>query len=366
MNTGPLRAPPGPGAVHLIVPEGICDPTRPSGGNLYDLRISGGLAGLGWSVRLREVPGGWPVPDTPALAALSTALADVADGGVVLIDGLIASAAPQVLVPEAARITLVVLVHLPLGTSATAGEPPGARAREGAVLEASAAVMTTSGWTRDRLVATYALRSERVHVAEPGADPAAPATATGEGGRLLSVAAVTPLKGHDVLVAALATITDLRWRCLCVGSLARNRAFADQIGVEVRTMGLTDRLQLTGPLAGAALDGVYAASDLLVVASRMETYGMVVTEALARGIPVVAAAVGGVPEALGIASDGVPPGLLVPPERPDALAAALRRWLGDPDLRQGLRHAAGERRQHLRSWADASADISRVLTAVSA
>ena len=67
---------------------------------------------------------------------------------------------------------------------------------------------------------------------------------------------------------------------------------------------------------------------------------MVVTEALARGLPVLATAVGGVPEALGRGTRRQPPGLLVPPGDPAALAAALRGWLGDADLRDRLRHAA--------------------------
>jgi glycosyltransferase involved in cell wall biosynthesis len=58
----------------------------------------------------------------------------------------------------------------------------------------------------------------------------------------------------------------------------------------------------------------YAAAGVLVLASSSETYGMVVTDALARGRPVIATAVGGLPEALGQASDGRRPGLLVPPQ----------------------------------------------------
>ena len=369
MNSGPLAAPAAVGAVHVIVPDGICDPTRPSGGNVYDRRISRGLAGLGWSVQVRQVPGDWPSPDGVALAALARAIADVPDGGVALIDGLIASTAPQVLVPEAARIALVVLVHLPLGAAVTADEPPDAPAREGAVLASAAAVVTTSHWTRDCLIGSYALPAERVHVAQPGADPADPAdrgAAPGNGGRLLCVAAVTPLKGHDVLVAALATLSDLAWCCVCVGPMDRDPAFADRIGRQVMSTGLTDRLRLTGPLHGAQLEQAYAASDLLVVASRLETYGMVVTEALAYGIPVIATSVGGVREALGTATDGRVPGLLVPPDSADALAAALRQWLGDPALRRRLRRAVGERRRHLRSWAGTSAELSDVLMGASA
>jgi glycosyltransferase involved in cell wall biosynthesis len=175
---------------------------------------------------------------------------------------------------------------------------------------------------------------------------------------------VTPGKGHDVLLDGLATATDLSWRCSCVGSLDRDPAFAAGVRRRARDSGLGDRVRFPGPRTGAELDGAYAAADLLVLASHAETYGMVVTEALARGLPVLAAEVGGVPEALGHGQDGTRPGLLVPPGDPAALGAALRRWLGDAALRERLRRAARERRASLRPWAATASEVAGVLTAV--
>ena len=91
----------------------------------------------------------------------------------------------------------------------------------------------------------------------------------------------------------------------------------------------------------------YAEADVLLLASRAETYGMVVTEALARGLPVIATDVGGVREALGHAADGSRPGVLVPPGDSQALARALRDWLTDSGLRRRLRAAARSRRKAL-------------------
>ena len=125
-----------------------------------------------------------------------------------------------------------------------------------------------------------------VHVAEPGVDAADLAPGSADGGALLCVAAVTRGKGHDVLLGGLATVTDLAWRCACVGSLDRAPAFADHVQRRALAAGLRDRVHFAGPRTGAALDSAYAAADLLVLASRGETYGMVVTEALARGVPV--------------------------------------------------------------------------------
>jgi glycosyltransferase involved in cell wall biosynthesis len=125
--------------------------------------------------------------------------------------------------------------------------------------------------------------------------------------------------------------------------------------------GLSDRVHFTGPLTGADLDRSYAAADLMVLASRAETYGMVVTEALARGVPVVAAEVGGLTESVGHGRDGTRPGLLVPPEDPEALAAALRAWLVDAELRGRLRQAARERRGSLSRWSTTASIVAGVL-----
>ena len=128
-----------------------------------------------------------------------------------------------------------------------------------------------------------------------------------------------------------------------------------------RAFGLGDRVRFVGPRTGAELDRAYAAADLLVLASHAETYGMVVTEALARGLPVIASEVGGVTEALGHGHDGTRPGLLVPPGDPAALGAALRAWLGDAGLRGRLRRAARERRASLRGWPATTSVVAGVL-----
>jgi glycosyltransferase involved in cell wall biosynthesis len=177
---------------------------------------------------------------------------------------------------------------------------------------------------------------------------------------------VIPGKGHDVLLDALATLMDLSWRCLCVGGLDRDAAFAEGLRRRVIDRGLGDRVRFPGPLTGADLAASYGAADLLVLASRAETYGMVVTEALAHGLPVVATAVGGVPEALGRGADSVRPGLLVPPGDPAVLGAALRGWLGDAELRRRLRRAAGERRASLPGWPSTTSVLSGVLAGAAA
>ncbi|MBC9821009.1 glycosyltransferase family 4 protein [Terrabacter sp. MAHUQ-38] len=343
--------------LHVIVPAGIHDPARPSGGNTYDRHLVAGLRDLGWQVHEHEVVGAWPHPVSAALAGLAAVLAEVPGGALVLVDGLVGCCADGVLVPEADRLRLVVLVHMPLGPTV-----PGAAAGERRVLSAASAVVTPSAWSRELLLDTCALDPEAVHVARPGVDarPVAPGSASG--GELLCVAAVTPHKGHTDLADALTLVADLPWRCVCAGSLALDPARVADVRDRLSRAGLSERVGFPGPLAGVALDEAYAAADLLVLPSLTETYGMVVTEALARGIPVLATAVGGVPEAIG--SEGGPPGLLVPSGRPDLLADALRSWLGDDDLRSRLRRRAVERRLALTPWSGTAAEVSGVLERV--
>jgi glycosyltransferase involved in cell wall biosynthesis len=350
--------------VHIIVPDGIDDPSRPSGGNVYDRRLCCELAAAGTPVREHAVRGSWPNPAAAHLAALAEVVAGIPDGDVVLVDGLVASTAPEVLVPAAVRLRLVVLVHMPLGGDTAGEEPVEVRTREGAVLAAAAAVVTPSGWTRSRLLERHLLQPDRVAVVEPGTDPAEIAPGTPTGGELLCVAAVAPHKGHDVLLAALALVAHRSWHCTCVGALDRDPAFVEQLRARARVNGISDRVRWTGPLTGDGLDSVYAGADVLVVASRAESYGMVVTEALARALPVVATAVGGVPEALGRGSDGSRPGLLVPPDAPADLAEALSGWLGDARLRRRLRQAAEQRRTTLSGWSATADQIRRVVAEV--
>jgi glycosyltransferase involved in cell wall biosynthesis len=351
-------------AVHFVLPDGIDDPARPSGGNAYDRHVCQGLRSLGWSVHEHTVAGGWPRPDAASFAALADAVRRIPDGSIAVLDGLVASTAPEVLVPQARRLRLVVLVHMPLGHRPADHAAEDAQMRERAVLSAATAVVTTSAWSRRRLLGLYQLAGDRVHVARPGVDTADLAAGTAGGGGLLCVAAVIFEKGHDVLLDALQSVSELHWDCVCVGSLERDPAFAEGIRRGALDCGLGDRVRLTGPRTGPDLDRIYATADLMVLASRAETYGMVVTEALARGLPVVATEVDGLTEAMGWAADGIRPGLLVPPEDPAAFGAALRAWLDDAELRGRLRRAACERRAALDGWSVTASVLAGVLAGV--
>jgi glycosyltransferase involved in cell wall biosynthesis len=327
-----------------VMPGGVDDPSAPSGGNTYDRRVCAGLAASGRPVRPVAVAGEWPSPGPAALDRLDAVLSALPRGSTVLLDGIVACAAPHVVVPWAQRLRVVVLVHLPLAdeTGNEASVAAGLDKSERCVLRAAAAVVATSSAVADRLVRHHGLDAARVVVVPPGVDPASPTVAMEGGTRLVCVASVIPRKGHDVLVEALSRVADLEWTCVCAGPLDRDPAYADLVRRRVAEHGLEPRVRFPGPLAADDVAALYACADLLVLGSRAEPYGMVVTEALARAIPVLATDVDGVPEALATTPDAIVPGMLVPVGDPAALAAATRRF-------------------RLTDWADTTAAFAAVL-----
>ena len=320
------------------------------------------MAKAGWDVQVTTVAGALPVPGPAALAGLARILSAVPEGATVLIDGLIASPAAAQLLPHIGRIRITVLLHMPQATPLDAPDDASAQHSERDVLRAVDGVVTTSDWTRQQVLTRYAIPVRRLHVARPGVDRVAAPPRPGYG-NLICVGVLGRHKGQDLLVEALADLAERDWHCVLAGPLDRDPDFVARLRARITDLRYGHRVRLAGVLTDAALSHAYSTADLLVAPSRSETYGMTVTEALARGLPVMAAAVGGLPEALGSTADGTRPGLLVPPGDPAALAVALGDWLGDEQRRHRLRAAARERRSTLRGWDQTAQEVANALTA---
>jgi glycosyltransferase involved in cell wall biosynthesis len=313
---------------------------EPTGGNVYNRKLVAALQTRGQPAQIVRVPGAWPNPDGTARSRLTAALAK---WSISLVDGIIASAAQGAIraATEAGR-TVVIVVHLPIGVD----QPSQA---EEQALRAASAVICTSQHCADVLERRYGLR--RPVVALPGAETA-PVAVGSRPPRLLMIAALTPNKDQLAVVQALGMISDLAWSAALVGSASADRGYAQQVRTMIDSAGLADRIMITGPLTGAALEEQWTAADLVLLVSRTEMYGLVVTEALAHGLPAIVGAGTGAEEALaGVAPADAPlPGLALPVGHPVALAGALRRWLTDPDLRTTWRTAGLQRRATLPGW----------------
>jgi glycosyltransferase involved in cell wall biosynthesis len=316
---------------------------------VYDVRVAAALQALGREVSVHET----------SAESLDDVLTGLPAGSTVVVDGMVGSVAPDALTAAEDRLRLVVLVHLPVGLPLPGSPGPEAEVPEARALAAAAAVVCTSRWTRDWLASAYDLPGDRLHIVTPGTDKGTLAEGSRSGHRLLSVGSITPVKGHDVLVAALTSLADLTWTWTLVGASV-DPDHATALWSTLHGAGLDDRVTLAGALTGPALSAAYAAADLVVLPSRHETYGMVASEALARGVPVLASDVGGVREALGTPL----PGLLVPADDPGALAAALRSWLTDAAVRRALRARAVDRRGSLDGWDRTATELAAVLESV--
>ncbi len=331
------------------------DPDQWTGGYVYDARIVAELRRQAWRVDVVGLEGRFPQADQRARRSLSQALAALPDTALVVIDGLAMGGLAEEVEREAERLQIVSLVHHPLADEAGLDEAQrrAFRDSEARALAAARRVIVTSQHTA-RALRDYGVPARRLRVVEPGVDKASPATgaqdqeATTRPWRLLCVATLIPRKGLGLLVEALACLTDRPWVCEIVGSHDRDSAHAAHLREITRRHGLTERIIWAGERDADALDAAYQRADLFVLPSLYEGYGMVVTEALSRALPVITTTGGAL-------ADTLPPeaGIAVPPGDAGALREALSRWLDDADTRRELRHGAYRARQRLTDWQQA-------------
>jgi glycosyltransferase involved in cell wall biosynthesis len=326
----------------LVAPR----PTAPSGGHGYNAAVLAHWPGT--TPRLIEVDGPWPEGDVASHAALAAALEGQ---GAALVDGWVGAGAPQALEAAARQGTIVVLLsHLPIVAEATPQQTAEREAAERRSVRSASRVIATS----HHAALDLARRYDRTDIAvvPPGVDEAAVADRH-DPPVLLNVGSLCERKDQLSVIAALRHLDDLPWTARFVGPVA-DPAYADTFR---RALG--DRITWAGPLVGDEREAAYAGADLLVHPARHETWGMVVTEALARGIPAVVADGTGAVEAL--TSGGGMPGATVPAGDPDALAAVLRRWLTDSSMRDQWRRCALEARPRLRRWPDVARELASLV-----
>jgi glycosyltransferase involved in cell wall biosynthesis len=338
------------------------DLSTPTGGYAYDRRMIAELERLGWRIEVVALGEGFPHPSAETRDAAQARLAAVAKGRAIVIDGLAFGVLPEAAAKLRAQHPLVALVHHPLAleTGLSPAEAAALHASERAALAAASRIVTTSVTTARGLIADYNVPADRITVAPPGTDPAAQALGSSDGiVRLLAVGSVVPRKGYDVLVAALAAITDLPWRLTIAGDRSRDPPTAARLDADIERHQLGGRISVLGAMAPERLAELYGAADIFVLASRFEGYGMAYAEAIAHGLPVIGTTAGAIPETVPAGA-----GVLVRPDDSAALALALRRLIENSDERNRLRAAARKGAQRLPTWQDSAKLFSRALEAL--
>ena len=331
--------------VTLVVPDPF---DTISGGYGYDRRILAGIGALGQPVQVVELAGRHPLPDAAAEAAARGALAALPPDARIVIDGL-GLPAFLPLVEELAARRATALIHHPtaLETGFGADVREALKARERALFPRMARLIATSALTARRLPEEFGADPARIGVVEPGTDPAPRARGSGGPGvAILAVGAITPRKGHDVLMRALARLPDLDWTLTIVGG-ERDPVHADGLRALPHELGIAQRVTFAGEADQAELDALYDRADLFALATHWEGYGMAAAEALARGLPVAVTAGGAIADIVPVEA-----GIVSPPGDVVSLAKALRRVLFDHPLRAAMRDAAWEAGQRLPRWQD--------------
>lgn len=337
-----------------------------TGGFIYNRRIITGLRERGISVELHCLPESFPAPDADARKQAVDLLAQIPDGARLIIDGLAFGVLADEFDPHAERLNVIALCHHPLALESglSKAQVDALFTSEKAAFRHVRAVITTSNTTIDTL-GPYQLNADIPIVAIlPGVDVAPIAAGSGSGAgsggndlQLLCVASLTARKGHSVLIEALAGMTDRPWHLTCAGGAQHEPATASDLSQQITTSGLTDRIDLVGELDEAALDQLYDQADLFVLPSYHEGYGMVLVEAMARGLPIISTQAGAIPET--VPKDA---GLLVPPGNAVALRQALETLIDDPTHRGRLAAGARDARLQLRPWTAAIGEFAPIVT----
>ena len=333
-----------------------------TGGYVYDKRIIAELRQQGWRIDVCNLSDRFPNPDGAVVAAAYDALMGLPRGQPVVIDGLALG-----VLPEAGRRLgpdrpLVALVHHPLAmeTGLLPERAAALRFSERTALATSAQVIAVSATTASLLSNDYGIEKPRIKIVPPGTDKAPLAHGSTDGlVRLLSVGSVVPRKGYMILIAALAKLAAMPWRLTIVGDLTRDVAAASQLREGIEDAGLRDHVRLLGTVSDEGLAALYDESDVFVLASFYEGYGMVYTDALARGLPVIGTTGGAIPESVPAGT-----GILVKPGDVGSLSAVLQAMVTRPELR--AQHASAARRaaDSLPRWTLSAQLFGRAVAAV--
>ena len=254
-------------------------------------------------------------------------------------------------IADAAGVPHLVITEHIVGESHSAGQ----RALKRRELDGADAVTAVSGAVAESLRADYGLDPVRVKVVPNGADPPdeeAERPAMRRYRESLGAGMLRPLwacvgrlerqKGQDVLLEALALLRQRGIDFVC--AFAGDGSLRESLESRSDALGLGAHARFLGQLEDPA--PLLAAADAVVLPSRWEGLPLVVLEALARGRPVVASAVGGIPEVI---EDGIH-GRLVPPDDAPALAAALEDCFRRSDVAQQMGRRGARLIQERYSW----------------
>lgn len=334
----------------------------PTGGYVYDRRVMALLPSFGMQVTHVRLPGGFPAPSAADLAEAVRLLAQTPADVPILFDGLAYGTMPAEQIRRLGR-RIIALVHHPLSleTGLSAQRQAELAASEKVALAEAEKVVCTSASIARLLAADFGVPPAKIVVAEPGTDPAPKASGTVMPMQLLAVGAVSRRKGYPVLIEALQQMRDLDWRLTIAGSLERDAAAVTELREAVAASGVRDRIRLAGAVVPDTLAAFYDSADIFVMPSLFEGYGMVLAEAMARGLPILCTTGGAAAETVPDAA-----AIKVAPGDAGAFATGLKSLMTDRKLRKRLEAASWTAGRKLPTWHETARRIFIAVTGMGA
>ena len=326
--------------VHWLSPG---DPSQRTGGYLYNARMGKALMAKGIAVEVLPLSGPWPRPD----GRHTKVLAAIPDGAIVVADGLLwPGLHPEDRHSLTSRCTVWVVVHSLMDLEQPDSESELAAEESRALKEAHGCFATS---LRTAKILQQRMGGEVPPVVIPGTSPVPPSPRPGRN-QLLAVGHLIHRKGYEPMLEALAKLTHRSWRLDVVGSLERDPAAVRHIMDLAAWLCLLDRVRFVGELDDEGMEQAYRQSDVLIHGAHFEAYGMVLTEALARGLPVLSTPAGALDgleaEGIRVAEGG-------------AWGAALDEWLSSPDRLTRAQESAAA--MEFPDWTEQGEALARVL-----
>lgn len=315
----------------------------PTGGNVFNRRVMEALSNKDAMKGVVSVVEGFPGEVAPRPV-------DSGGNSVALVDSLVARTAGRSTVLKARRLfpKLIMIVHyLNLLNPDRRGSRDVQRERE--ILKDYDGFITTSRYSREALIA-HGVTPALVRVVTPGLNGIFRSRpridSRSRPVRILTVSNLLAGKGLVGFLRVLEETGDLSWEWDIVGTDSLDAAYARRFRRRLDESSVLSRVRLNGSLSGRKLVDIYDRSDLFVLPSRFESCSLVLMEAMARGLPVMAFEVGGIPETV----QGSGGARLIPPGNWRRFGDAVRKLVEDASERAAMGTEGRETSRTFPSW----------------
>lgn len=270
------------------------DINTPSGEFIYNKKIIDGLRSRKYKVFVHNLPADFPFPDANSIFQFEIVVNSIPPDDLLFIPSTVIAASPSIIEEYEKSHKIIALVHVPasLSNDLSIYQKEIALASEKKELAKIKLCITSNEFAKEAL-GERGVASSAIYVAKAGTDPYPVKTNyRNVPVDLLCIANYTRKNGLVNLIKALSALKDKIWKLTCYGEKDYDPNYFDEIKLLIRKYGLTERISLNDAIAHDKISEVYLASDLVVLPSDIESFGMTISEALMHGVPVFSSALG--------------------------------------------------------------------------